>query len=234
MNSINTASRRTVIKSAAAAGATLAAGYGFAQGAASAKSYKVAFLIDDTANMIDMAGPWEVFQDADHGGGAAFELFAVAEERRVYHTTGGPPGLAIMPHYTFADAPQPDVITIGAQRRGNNPDAKLDWIRKAAENAQIVMSVCTGAFHLARSGLLDGKRATTHHLYVDEFRRSFPNVETVDTRRFVDNGKFVTAGGLTSGIDAALHVVSRLKGEQSARATAEYMEYESKGWVTGA
>lgn len=232
MNIIDNPSRRIVLKSAAAAGAVAAGGYALAQGAASARAYKVAFLIDDTANMIDMAGPWEVFQDADHGGGASFELFAVADEQRVYRTTGGA-GLPIMPHYTFETAPQPDIITIGAQQRGKRPEAKLEWIRSAAAEAQIVMSVCTGAFHLARSGLLDGKRATTHHLYLDSFAEAFPKVELVRTRRFVDNGKFVTAGGLTSGIDAALHVVKRLKGEAAAQSTADYMEYESQGWKTG-
>ena len=183
--------------------------------------------------MIDMAGPWEVFQDADIPGGAVFEMYAVADAIRPYETTGNP-GLSIIPRYTFANAPQPDVITIGAQRGGNAQEAKLEWIRTAAASAQIVMSVCTGAFHLARSGLLDGKRATTHHLYVDDFAAAFPKVEAVRTRRWVDNGKFITAGGLTSGIDAALHVVARLKGEEVAQATADYMEHASVGWRTGA
>lgn len=197
----------------------------------------VAFLVDDGANMIDLAGAWEVFQDARgdarSGGDRAFLLYTVAPEKRTYQTTGnGPGGLIFTPHYTFEDAPAPKVISMGAQGGADNP-AKLDWIRRMAPGADIVMSVCTGAFVLARTGLIDGKEATTHHEYFDGFAEMFPKVKLIRTARFVDNGKFVSAGGLTSGIDSALHVVARYFGEDAATATAEYMEYAGDGWRTG-
>ncbi len=186
---------------------------------------RVAFIVDEGANMIDLAGAWEVFQDArvdkERQGDKAFYLYAVAPERKLYHTTGNGPGsgLPFMPNYTLSEAPVPDVIFMGAQ--GNSPDGeKPAWIRHHAPQAKIVMSVCVGTFLLARTGLIDGKRATTHHEYFERFARSFPHVQLVRNRRFVDNGKFVTGGGLTAGIDSALHVVSRLIGPEQARATA--------------
>lgn len=93
------------------------------------------------------------------------------------------------------------------------------------EKIDLTMSVCTGAFKLAKSGILDGKSATTHHEFYDAFAKQFPNVHLVRGERFVDNGSIVTAGGLTSGISAALHVISRYYDAQTAAKTAAYMEF---------
>ena len=112
-------------------------------------------------------------------------------------------------------------------------DASDNWLRKASADADATMSICTGAFHLGRLGLLDGLMATTHHDFYDRFENSFPRVKLVRGRRFVDNGKFLTAGGLTSGIDLSLHVVSRYFGEDTAAQCAAYMEHDSTGWRTG-
>ena len=199
----------------------------------------VAFLMDDGATMIDFAGPWEVFQDTMGGEFPGFHLYTVAAHRNTLQTTGNMSGsgadmkmsgLKFTADHTFADAPQPRVIVMGAQA-GNSSPEKLAWIRKAAEQADVVMSVCTGAFILAGTGLLDGRKATTHHEFFDSFARKFPKVELVRGRRFVDNGKYITAGGLTSGIDAALHVVTRYYGVEFAERVADYMEYESRGWI---
>ena len=238
--------RRDILKLGSAAMATGAAGSAsgvLAQGATlgglPTNRIRVAFVVDDGANMIDLAGAWEVFQDTRKDPARqqekAFYLYAVGPERKLYHTTGNGPGsgLPFMPNYSLAEAPAPDVIVIGAQ--GNSDSApKTPWLRNQSEQAQLVMSVCTGAFLLARTGLLDGRKATTHHLYFDSFAEQFPKVQLLRGRRFVDNGKFVSAGGLTSGIDSALHVVARLVGAEQAQATANYMEYESDGWRRGA
>ena len=192
----------------------------------------VAFLLDNGATMIDFAGPWEVFQDS-----GSFHLFTVARTADELETTGNyaggrMSGLRVRPDYTVANAPQPKIIVMGAQSGSDNPD-KIAWIRKAAVNADVVMSVCTGAFLLASTGLLDGLKATTHHNSYDRFAQKFPKVTLVRGRRFVDNGKFVTAGGLTSGIDAALHVSQRYLGLQATQGLAEYMEHFSQDWKTG-
>ena len=189
---------------------------------------RVAFLLGDSANMIDTAGPWEVFQDAHAGSGAEmrmpFELYTVAADLEPLRMTGG---FNTRAHFAFDDAPQPHVIVVPAHR---GSDRSLEWLRRASRGADVTMSVCTGAFQLARAGLLDGYPVTTHHDFWDSFAREFPNLELRRGARFVDSGRIATAGGLTSGIDLALHIVSRYFGEASAEATAAYMEYSSDAW----
>ena len=107
-------------------------------------------------------------------------------------------------------------------------DRTLAWLRRVARRADLVMSVCTGAFVVAQAGLLDGKSATTHHGFFDDFEASFPATRLVRGRRFVEHERVATAGGLTSGIDLALRVVERYLGREAADATAEYMEYERR------
>lgn len=92
------------------------------------------------------------------------------------------------------------------------------------------MSVCTGAFQLARAGPLKGIAATTHHEFWDSFNEDLPDTELRRSLRFVDSGRIATAGGLTSGIDMALHVVARYFSVAATAATAAYMEYTSEAW----
>ena len=101
----------------------------------------------------------------------------------------------------------------------------MDWLRDVSARADLLMSVCTGAFVLAETRLLDGKTATTHHQFHDDFESAFPAVRLVRGRRFVEHDRAATAGGLTSGIDLALRVVERYLGGEAAAATARYMEY---------
>jgi transcriptional regulator GlxA family with amidase domain len=183
---------------------------------------RVAFLLGDRANVIDTAGPWEVFQDAmgeADGRMAHFSLYTVAPTAEPVRMTGG---LTIQPTHSIADAPQPDVIVVPAQR--STPESRA-WLKAASEKAELTMSVCTGAFQLGRVGLLDGLPATTHHEFWDAFETEFPQVKLQRGPRFVDNGRVATAGGLTSGIDLALHVVGRYFGEETAARTAAYMEH---------
>ena len=93
------------------------------------------------------------------------------------------------------------------------------------------MSVCTGAFQLAKAGLLNGKPATTHHDFIDRFAKQYPDIDVKRGLRFVEGENISTAGGLTSGIDLALRVVERYFGRKIAEKTATYMEYQSKGWM---
>jgi transcriptional regulator GlxA family with amidase domain len=190
---------------------------------------RVAFLVSPGSNVIDMAGPWEVFQDVHVPGRGAtmddtmpFELYTVAATRAPVRLTGG---LQLVPDYSVDDAPQPDVVVVPAMRGAETVHA---WLRKVAPDADQVMSVCTGAFQLASAGLLDGLSATTHHDFWDELARDFPKVKLVRGERWVESSaKISTAGGLTSGIDLALRVVERYFGQEAARATAAYMEYQS-------
>ncbi|HEY7433809.1 MAG TPA: DJ-1/PfpI family protein, partial [Methylomirabilota bacterium] len=128
----------------------------------------------------------------------------------------------------IANAPAPKVIVIPAHR---GSPAVVEWIRGAAAGADLTMSVCTGAFHLARTGLLKGRAATTHHQFLDRFAAEFPEVTVKRGLRFVEHEKVATAGGLSSGIDLALRVVERYFGRPVAERTATYMEYDSRGWI---
>lgn len=194
---------------------------------------RVAFVMTEGATMIDFAGPWEVFQDvhvASRGSSMdaqmPFELYTVSDNRDPIHTSGG---MIVIPEYTFDDAPASRVVVIGAQR--GRSAKMMEWLRRMRKEADVVMSVCTGAFKLAEAGLLDGKSGTTHHDFYESFEKRFSKVRLVRDRRFVQSDDVVyTAGGLTSGIDLALHVVELYFGREVAQHTAEYMEYEGTGW----
>ena len=188
----------------------------------------VAFLISNGAVVIDFCGPWEVFQDAyvPSRPDSPFRLYTVSETKKPIRTSGG---MQIIPDYTIADAPPPKVIVIPAQ---SEPSAAvLDWIRKSSKTTDVTMSVCTGAFVLAKTGLLDGKSATTFHGAFGKFAMKFPNIELKRGARFVENGNLATAGGLSSGIDLALRVVERYYGRDVAQQTAYTMEYQGQGWM---
>jgi putative intracellular protease/amidase/YHS domain-containing protein len=190
-------------------------------------SIPVAFLISDGAVIIDFCGPWEVFQDVSVPGRAenAFTLYTVAETTKPIQASAG---MKIVPDYTFANAPAPRVVVIPAQ--GGRSAATLDWIRKSAKSADVVMSVCTGAFLLAKTGLLAGKAATTHHSSFRTFASQFPDIRLDRGARYVESGNLATAGGLSSGIDLALRVAERYWGREVAENTAYYMEYQGQGW----
>ena len=187
----------------------------------------VAFVISEGAVLIDFGGPWEVFRDVNiPGKGAPFRLYTVSDKIAPI-TVGG--GMKIVPDYTFANAPTPKVIVIPAQSEPSK--AMLDWIRQSSKGTDVTMSVCTGAFVLAKTGLLDGKSATTFHSAFTSFAMEFPKIELKRGARFVENGNLATSGGLSSGIDLALRVVERYYGREVAAKTAYNMEYQGQGWM---
>src|SRR5438445_1940914 len=122
--------------------------------------------------------------------------------------------MQIVPDYTIQNAPLPKVIVIPAQSQPS--PAVLEWIRKSTKNTDVTMSVCTGAFVLAKTGLLSGKAATTFHAAFVPFAMQFPDVHLKRGARFVEDGNLASAGGLSSGIDLALRVVERYFGREIA------------------
>jgi transcriptional regulator GlxA family with amidase domain len=187
----------------------------------------VAFLISNGAVVIDFCGPWEVFQDVTIPSREdAFRLYTVAETTKPIRTSGG---MQIIPDYTIANAPAPKVIVIPAQSEPS--PAVLEWIRKSSKTTDVTMSVCTGAFVLAKTGLLAGKSATTYHGAFSRFAMQFPDVQLKRGARFVEEENLATAGGLSSGIDLALRVVERYFGREVAKKTAYNMEYQGEGWM---
>jgi YHS domain-containing protein len=138
-------------------------------------------------------------------------------------------GLTIVPNYSLASAPPPKVIVIPAQ--SDPTDAVIAWVRNATRTADVTMSVCTGAFLLAKTGLLSGKAATTHHTAYAELAMAYPDVWVKRGARFVESGNVASSGGLSAGIDLALHVVERYFGRAVAASTADMLEYQGLGWM---
>ena len=186
----------------------------------------VAVAISEGVTVIDFAGPWEVFQDTMVGDQMPFQLFTVAEKTEPLE---GSAGLKLVPNHTFGNAPECKVVVVPAQK---GSAALHEWLRKISKTADVTMSVCTGAFQLGRAGLLKGRRATTHHEFLDKLAKDFPETKVERDMRFVEGEKISTAGGLSSGIDLALRVVERYFGREAATRTAAYMEYQGQGWIT--
>lgn len=195
----------------------------------------VAFIVSKGANVMDIAGAWEVFEDTmltsngqPWAGGddtvMPFKTYTVSDSQDPVDANG----LTVVPNYTFANAPKPRIIVVPAQ--GGRSEAQKSWLLANAKTADVTMSVCTGASMLAAYGLLDGEAATTHHLYEHGLQQRYPAVHFVGGVRFVENNKISTAAGLTSGIDLALHVVERYYGRTVAETTADFMEYHSELW----
>ncbi|MDQ3744391.1 MAG: DJ-1/PfpI family protein [Acidobacteriota bacterium] len=179
----------------------------------------VAILLFDHVEIIDFAGPWEVF------GGAGYKVFTVAEKTDPVNCVYGQ---RVVADYTFENSPRSDVLLVpggGVGQAVNNPRL-IKWVQDGAKQSSYVMSVCTGAFILARAGLLDGLTATTVRHAIDNLATAGKNIKTVYDRRYVDNGKVITTAGLSSGIDGAFYLVSKMLGKGTAQQTALGIEYK--------
>lgn len=194
-----------------------------------AEPRNVAVLVWPGAELLDFAGPCEVFNAA--GRHRLFRVYTVGLDRRPVATQGG---VTVQPEFVLGDCPAPDIVVIpgGDMRPVEGNAAVLDWVREKSARAEGTLSVCTGAFVLAEAGLLEGKSATTHHFGHEALAAAYPRVNLVRSARFVDTGRIITAGGVSAGIDAALHVVARLAGRAEAEWTArEWMEYDGPRWT---
>jgi putative intracellular protease/amidase len=191
------------------------------------KPFKVAILMFDEVQIIDFAAPYEVF------GQAKFEVFTVSSNGKPVTTVMG---LSVNPTYSFANMPDADAILVpGGNTHQVMQDKKvLSWLQTQQEKAKHILSVCTGAHILAESGLLNGKSATTFHRALNSFETAYPAISVKRDKRFVDNGQIVTSAGLSSGIDASLHLVSKVLGQDKAQTVALHLEYDwdpSAGFV---
>jgi putative intracellular protease/amidase len=201
------------------------------EGGAAKQKLNVAILIFDGVQIIDFTGPYEAL-----GAGSRRNVYTVAEKPDVITTAMG---MRVAPNYTFADQPKPDVIVVPGGGNSGEPGrrpqgvgaalqspAVINWVRESAAQSKYVLSVCNGAFLLQKAGLLDGLTATTTAGYIDYLARVAPKTKVVDDKRFVDNGKIVTTGGLSAGIDGALHIIEKLEGRGAAIQTALGIEYD--------
>jgi putative intracellular protease/amidase len=182
---------------------------------------KAAILIFDGVQIIDYTGPYEVF------GQAGMDVFTVAAKPEMITTAMN---MKVTPHYTLENAPAADVLLIpgGGVTRTQEDPAVIKWIQERAKQSEYVVSVCNGAYILAKTGLLDGLTATTFYDLLDGLPAVAPKVKVVRDQRYVDNGKFITTAGISSGIDGSLYVVSKLFGKARAQMAALNMEYDWK------
>lgn len=186
-------------------------------------SKTIAFYLQDGVEVLDFAGPMEVFAYA------GYKVFTVSATNDPIISQGI---LRVVPDYSIKEAPKADILAFfggNSNTATNNPDV-IEWVKKQ-KNIQYYFSVCTGAFILAEADILDGKTATTFHNALNNLERSYPQVDVRKNVRFVDNGNVITTAGISAGIDGALHLVAKLQGLNAARRTAYYMEYDN--WKVG-
>jgi transcriptional regulator GlxA family with amidase domain len=191
----------------------------------------VAILIFPEVEVLDFAGPFEVFSTAVRVAkrdtqlkDAPFSVFTVAQTSEPVRARGG---LMVIPDRMLSDAFTSDVLIVpgGVVTEPLESPMTIEWLRRSASQAQLVASVCTGAFLLGKIGLLDGLSVTTHWEDIPDLRSAYPKITVLENRAWVDEGRIVTSGGISAGIDMSLHLVGRLLGTDIAHATARQMEY---------
>lgn len=195
--------------------------------------------IFDQVEVLDFCGPLEVFSSASLPGTEStypesqlYRVHLIARTRDPIRTVGG---MTVTPHYSIDDHPEIEILVVpggyGTRRIEEGDERVIAWIAEQRRRIELVTSVCTGAFLLARAGVLDGQRATTHWGSVQHLGETYPEIEVTGDERVVDLGPVITSAGVSAGIDMALHVVSRQHGIGAAIQTARDMEYR---WDPGA
>lgn len=194
---------------------------------ASVSPRTVAILAFDDMEVLDFAGPYEVFNVAGElGEDQPFSVFSVG-------LTGAPAvgrgGFTVLPTYSLEDAPPPDLLVVpgGAGTRPLLHDERLiAWLRDRAAEVELLLSVCTGALLLGKAGLLERRAATTHHDAYDELAAVSPTTQVVRGQRFVRSAETIlTSAGVSAGVDLSLHVVQLLAGQATRDVTVTEMEW---------
>lgn len=200
----------------------------FAAATTAAKPRKVAVVVYERVEILDFAGPTEVLAAASSfaqaSGEDALEVYLVGKTTRPIKAQGI---VEVTPTYAIENAPKPDVVVIpgGASDALTNDPAMMAWLLRVTSASEATLTVCTGAFPLAKAGAFDGLEITTFYDAVDRLRGLAPKAKVTHGRRFIDNGRYITTAGVSAGIDGALHLTARMFGRRVAEQTARYMEY---------
>ena len=179
----------------------------------------VGILLFDEAEIIDFSAPYEVF------GAAGYDVVTLSKDGRQITTAMG---MKVQPSHSLAEAPKLDLLLVPGGNVGKVMHDKdiHQWINAIAPSTQQILSVCTGSHILAEVGLLDGKSATTFHGELAHLRKQYPKITVKPELRWVRSGKVVTSAGLSSGIDAAIHLVETFSGLAKALSVAALLEYD--------
>ena len=190
----------------------------------------VGILVFDGAEVLDFAGPFEVFAvTSEINDFGLFDVFTVGESRDAISAVNG---LSVNPDYDFINCPKLDILILsgGSGTRELMQNQKtLDWINNVHQNTEITVSICSAARLLAVLGLLNEQPYCTHHLVYDHLQELVPSGIPQKDERFVNSGKIYTSGGISAGIDVSFHIVEKLHGKAIAEKTAAYMEYDRRG-----
>ncbi len=184
----------------------------------------ICFYLQQGVEVLDFAGPMEVFSYA------GFHVFTVSKTKEPIVSQGI---LKIIPDYSIEDAPPSDIMAFFGGNSGvaSGDQAVISWITSRKAATKYYFSVCTGAFILGKTGMLDHLTITTFHTSIEDLRKSIPSAKVLSDVRFVDNGNIITTAGISAGIDGALHLVAKLRGEKTAADIAKQMEYDK--WKPG-
>ena len=191
----------------------------------------ICIYIYDEVEVLDFTGPYEVFTTAarvrmrqEPESQKLFEVFLIAEKDGLVTARAD---FKVQPHYTIENHPKVDVLIVpgGEHTRELEKPQVIAWLKNLSPMTQLTASVCTGAFLLAKTGLLDGQSCTTHWEDVSDLRLMFPSLDVKEDIPWVDNGHILTSAGISAGIETALHLVTRLAGKELALKTARQMQY---------
>lgn len=190
------------------------------------KKRNVGILIFDEAEVLDFAGPFEVFAvTSELNNYELFDVFTVGESKKSIRAVNG---LSVNPTYDFDSCPHIDILIIsgGSGSRPLMENKKvLDWVKKVDESTEYTVSICSGSRIPAVLGLLDRKPYCTHHLVYEHMQELVPSGTPLKGERYVGSGKLYTSGGISAGIDLSFQIVEELHGKEIAEKTANYMEY---------
>ncbi|OZC71224.1 thiamine biosynthesis protein ThiJ [Rhodococcus sp. 06-462-5] len=196
-------------------------------------SRSVAILMFDEVEVLDACGPFEVFSVANRvaeraGSARPFEVTLVGIDDRAVVARGG---MRIGVDTTIEDPRGYDVVVVpgGVVDAVSDDSRVLQWLKGLRSDAELVASVCTGAFVLAAAGLLDERPVTTHWEDLELLRESWPALVVHEGVRYIDHGDLATSAGISAGLDLALHLVARWAGADHALATAGQMDYDWSG-----
>lgn len=191
--------------------------------------WKIGIFLFNEVEVLDFAGPFEVLSITTYpeSNVKPFDVKTVAQTKETVRARNG---LQVVPDYSFADNTNFDILIIpggyGAEEIEIHNDVVVSWIKDQMNKVTLMTSVCTGAFLLAKAGLLDGKRATTHWMDIDRLEREFEKVLVERGVKYVDEGSIITSGGISAGINMSFFLIVKLLGEEIARTTAKRMEYD--------
>ncbi|WP_283152607.1 DJ-1/PfpI family protein [Guptibacillus hwajinpoensis] len=189
----------------------------------------VGILLFNEVEVLDFAGPFEVFSITTtlESNVKPFVVKTISENGKMVTARNG---LNVQPDYGFDDHPSFDIVIIlggyGAEQIEINNPRIIAWIQDQNSKVELMTSVCTGALLLAKAGVLDGRKATTHWMDLDRLEEEFPEVFVQRNVKFVDEGSILTSGGISAGINLSFHMIARLHGKEVALKTAKQMEYD--------